>query len=131
MSSRLPVVPLWGHLRREDLKIALCCRGDKWPGKADLFIVRTDGMSCARETVEGVLIMPWLTLALSLLLRSASARSMLAAHTLAWNAASGCLSFGHPSSQQLLLVWNDKPRRCVLTGLWPVAVVIYRWQGYL
>lgn len=51
-------------------------RSEKWPGKADLFVVRTDGMSCARETVE----------------------------------ASGCLSFGHPSSQQLLLVWNDRPK---------------------
>ncbi|KAK9786291.1 hypothetical protein WJX73_007382, partial [Symbiochloris irregularis] len=44
-------------------------RSPKWPGKSDLYIFRTDGMSCARETVE----------------------------------ASGCLSFGHPSSQQLLL----------------------------
>jgi hypothetical protein len=24
-----------------------------WPKKADIYIVRTDGMSCSRETVKG------------------------------------------------------------------------------
>ncbi|BDA47453.1 NAD kinase 2, chloroplastic [Coccomyxa sp. Obi] len=50
-----------------------------WPKKAEIYIVRTDGMSCSRETVR----------------------------------ASGCLSFAHPSTQQQLLVWRERPK-CVL-----------------
>ena len=31
----------------------LHCRPKSWPKKAELYIVRTDGMSCSRETVRG------------------------------------------------------------------------------
>ena len=31
-----------------------CNRPRSWPAKADLYLVRTDGMSCARETVRGL-----------------------------------------------------------------------------
>lgn len=47
--------------------------------KAGLYIVRTDGLSCSRETVE----------------------------------ATGCLTFAHPSTQQHLLVWKERPK-CVM-----------------
>jgi hypothetical protein len=30
-------------------------RLDDWPQKADLFVMRTDGQSCSRETVAGIL----------------------------------------------------------------------------
>lgn len=103
-------------------------RPRSWPKKADLYLVRTDGMSCSRETVKGA--------PEAFALRTASApacaldfesgaRVVCAAcavrdHALharpeggcAAAAASGCLSFAYPTTQQQLLVWRERPRWC-------------------
>lgn len=93
---------------------AVPCRPRSWPKKADLYIVRTDGQSCSRETVRGEARMPhhaWRTSASQM---SASCRAqghdMAIMGVSACRAASGCLSFAHPSTQQQLLVWRGHPR---------------------
>ena len=73
---------------------AVPCRPRSWPKKADLYIVRTDGQSCSRETVRGEARMPhhaWRTSASQM---SASCRAqghdMAIIGVSACRAASGC-----------------------------------------
>ena len=109
-----------------------------WPQKSELYLLRSDGVSCTRETVQRELL-PRCRCCCSCFLGAGSGSVLgvlcglcsSAQHCLPccalrncrlpapWpspvqcmRAASGNLQFACPSSQQQLLVWKTKPKRC-------------------
>ena len=91
-------------------------RPRSWPAKADLYLVRTDGMSCARETVRGLMRVQTAAgcYAAQRVVHKLAVRQDVTSYLFA-TAASGCLSFSCPSTQQHLLVWKTKPSWLVMS----------------
>jgi hypothetical protein len=98
----------------------------QWPQKSELYILRSDGYSCTRETVQRERVgagatggvqhsAQWLAAAAPAARapRRAGPPCLLLTRALQHSspAANGNLQFACPSSQQQLLVWKTRPCR--------------------